>query len=258
MIVSAPDDDIDLVDEPVDLSDGATKTSSADPSFVTLARLRYTPEWANNDAAAPAPSQPRASTTFGLPRASRRPLSDSAEKIMASAAASAAAASAALAGSALREPLEILPMVGADVDEWAMRKLQSSRFDRPGEGGRRVLSVEERRRKAENDLASLHFVRQRASTGMPLKTTKAEARGVNKILRKLGPPPQATIPLGIPTRPVAAARVADLEGGEEDGAAETAAALLQRKMELEARLRNLERQLDEVSIPSTRSKLSRR
>lgn len=258
VIVSAPDDDIDLVDEPVDLSDGATKTSSADPSFVTLARLRYTPEWANNDAAAPAPSQPRASTTFGLPRASRRPLSDSAEKIMASAAASAAAASAALAGSALREPLEILPMVGADVDEWAMRKLQSSRFDRPGEGGRRVLSVEERRRKAENDLANLHFVRQRASTGMPLKTTRAEARGVNKILRKLGPPLQATIPLGIPTRPVAAARVADLEGGEEDGAAETAAALLQRKMELEARLRHLERQLDEVSIPSTRSKLSRR
>ena len=127
-----------------------------------------------------------------------------------------------------------------------------------GEGGRRVLSVEERRRKAENDLANLHFVRQRASAGMPLKTTKAEARGVNKILRKLGPPPQAAIPLGIPTRPVAAARVADLEGEEEEGAAETAAALLQRKMELEARLRDLERQLDEVSIPSTRSKLSRR
>lgn len=39
---------------------------------------------------------------------------------------------------------------------------------------------------------------------------------------------------------------------EDAAAAEAAAALMQRKLELEGRLAQLERQLDEVSLPSTR------
>ena len=116
-----------------------------------------------------------------------------------------------------------LPLPSADTDEWAVRKLQTARAP----AAPRVLSTSERLRRAESDMVNARVAQARSVAAREARAAVAQAReaprGVDQLLSRL--------------LRACATRAAVVDP-----------ALLQRKAELERRLRELERDIEVASV----------
>ena len=207
-------------------------------AFITLAGLKYympaTHGWAECVSAAADAALDRSRKTIDVSDAEAERASISLEVGRA-------------AGSA-RSPLEIVPRDAAGVDEWAFRKLQTSVDG--GTGQRRVLSDGERQRRVELDRANAQLMRARGHAGKGARTSRArriaEQHGVQTLLQRLpssAPPPDASAGQQADALPGARALSAATERAKAE-----AVALLQRKAQLEERLRELEQEIDAASV----------
>jgi hypothetical protein len=135
---------------------------SVEPGVCTLEALRH----------------PRSPVTAGWAEC----VSTTAPQVAAASCAAKATATSA-EGKTPREPLQILPIVEGDVDEWRARKLQTGReLAAP-----RVYSSAERRRRIELDITNLRTAKARSTAAKETEARKAakEARGVDRLLDRL-------------------------------------------------------------------------